>query len=290
MKGNELKRAIIDYIDRMPSLPTSVSKVMEICQNPAANPSDLNKVISLDPVLLARIMKLINSAYYGLSQEVTSLVRAIIMLGINTVKNLALSTAVLGSIKGSKQGKSVLNLDSFWKHSLCVGVANKLLAKHRKVDPKEWEGYFICGLLHDIGKVPLNYRAPDELLASIQESDRSRIPLHQGESAILELTHEDAGGLIVEKWQLGDEILDAVSFHHRAEVYQGNHKTLVYSTAVANYYANSMEIGFSGDRFAQKPSPEVFSFLGIQWQDMEALDDQVAKEIDKAKIFLNITD
>ena len=70
-----------NYISKMPSLPTSVSKILEICNNPTTSPADLNKVISLDPVLMGKVMKLINSAYYGLSQEVTSLVRAIIMLG-----------------------------------------------------------------------------------------------------------------------------------------------------------------------------------------------------------------
>src|SRR6056297_4138809 len=86
------------YIQRMPSLPTSVAKVMELSNDPNVSPADLNQVISLDPVLMGKVMKLINSAYYGLQQRITSLVRAIIMLGINTVKNLALSTAILSNL------------------------------------------------------------------------------------------------------------------------------------------------------------------------------------------------
>ena len=101
----------------MPSLPITVSKVLEICNNPKTSPVDLNQVISLDPVLMGKVMRLINSAYYCLPNQITSLVRAIIMLGINTVKNLALCTAVLGTLdkKGDFQA---LNMEGFWRHSL----------------------------------------------------------------------------------------------------------------------------------------------------------------------------
>ena len=105
MQDKERILAIIQaYIAKMPSLPITVSKILQIANDPKTSPSDLNMVISLDPVLMGRVMKLINSAYYSLNNQITSLVRAIIMLGINTVKNLALSTAVLGQL--SKIGRA----------------------------------------------------------------------------------------------------------------------------------------------------------------------------------------
>ncbi|MCX7654895.1 MAG: HDOD domain-containing protein, partial [Treponemataceae bacterium] len=148
----EVERKIDSYIKNMPSLPTTVAKVLEVCNNPRTSPADLNQVISLDPVLVGRVLKLINSAYYGLGQQVTSLVRAIIMLGINTVKNLALSSAVLRNLTSRKDFQA-LEMDGFWRHSLCVGVAAKMIAKKRGVDPKLTEEYFAAGLLHDIGKI-----------------------------------------------------------------------------------------------------------------------------------------
>src|SRR5512136_2738351 len=156
MQEKERTLAVIQgYISRMPSLPITVSKILQICNDPRTSPVDLNQVISLDPVLMGRVMKLINSAYYSLPNQITSLVRAIIMLGINTVKNLALSTAVLGNL-GKKSNFQALNIDGFWRHSLCVGVAAKLVAAKRKRDAKQLEEYFVSGLLHDIGKIPLN--------------------------------------------------------------------------------------------------------------------------------------
>ena len=92
---------IRDYIGKVPSLPTSAGKILEIANDPRASPADLNKVINLDPVLMGKVLKLINSAYYSRPKKITSIAKAIIMLGINTVKNLALSTAMLGNV-GSK--------------------------------------------------------------------------------------------------------------------------------------------------------------------------------------------
>ena len=92
MADSDSARLVREYVGSMPSLPTTVSKVLEVCNNPKTSPIDLDRVIQLDPVLMGRVLKLINSAYYSLGSQVTSLVRAIIMLGVNTVKNLALSS------------------------------------------------------------------------------------------------------------------------------------------------------------------------------------------------------
>ncbi len=288
MKGEELRKVLSAYIDKMPPLPTSIGKILEICQRPNAQPADLNKVISLDPVLLARVMKLINSAYYGLNQEVTSLVRAIIMLGLNTVKNLALSTAVLGTVNADRNKNAALNLEGFWLHSLCVGVTSKLIAKKRNIAVLDLENYFFCGLLHDIGKLPLNNRVPEIYLQALQHCAIDRTPLFRAEEKILEYTHCQAGALIISAWKLSDDILDVVAWHHDPAGYQGQYSDLVASVSIADYFANIMEIGFSGNRFPVKPAPEVFRSLGISWQEVEDLEQQVRQEIEKAKVFLRL--
>ena len=123
------------YINNMPSLPTSIAKVTEICDNPKTSPSDLTRIISLDPVLMGKVLKLVNYVYYGMkNQQVTSLARAIIILGLNTVKNLALSTAILGNLSRAEKNDSGVNRAEFWQHSLCVGVTAKLLAMKRGID------------------------------------------------------------------------------------------------------------------------------------------------------------
>ncbi|MDZ7640457.1 MAG: HDOD domain-containing protein [Desulfurivibrio sp.] len=134
MSGEQREKKLRHFIARMPSLSTTVTKVLEVCNRPDTSPNDLNRVISLDPVLTGQVLKLINSAYYSLPNEIGSLTRAIIMLGLNTVKNLALSTAVLGSL-GQEESFHSLEMDAFWTHSLGVGVTAKALAARREFCP-----------------------------------------------------------------------------------------------------------------------------------------------------------
>ena len=147
------------FVDKMPSLSTTVGKVLEICSRTDTAPNDLNKVISLDPVLTGQVLKLINSAYYSLMNKVTSLTRAIIMLGLNTVKNLALSTAIIRCVGQAKKSKA-LPIKEFWAHSIGVGVTAKLLAAERGLPLAEREEYFVAGLLHDLGKIPFGDESP----------------------------------------------------------------------------------------------------------------------------------
>ncbi|MDR2110534.1 MAG: HDOD domain-containing protein [Spirochaetaceae bacterium] len=285
-----LDTAITEYIKNMPSLPTSVTKVLEICNNFKASPADLNYVISLDPVLVGRILKLINSAYYGFSQQITSLVRAIIMLGMNTVKNLALSTAIMASLASQKskdfQG---LDMEGFWQHSLCVGVASKSLAIKRGIDLKLTEEYFTAGLLHDLGKIPLNAVLHRDYMNTVSAADRDRLPLFRSETRDLKINHTDVGALIVKAWQLeGGAVGDVIIHHHRCGEYTGPYKDILYSVAAANYYACFEEIGFAGDRRPEKPDPLIRDYLGPDEEFFDETVEMVHAEIEKARVFLKL--
>ncbi len=276
------------YIARMPSLPITVSKILQIANDPKATPSDLNFVISLDPVLMGRVMKLINSAYYSLNTQITSLVRAIIMLGVNTVKNLALSTAVLGNLS-AKGNFQALNIDGFWRHSLCVGVTAKLIAVKRRKDPKKLEEYFVAGLLHDIGKIPLNNKLSSEYVNALSLTDKERAPLYILEERTLEVNHCEVGRLIMQNWNLGPLMEDIVFFHHFLDSYPGDNREVLLTVAAANFFANTFQIGFSGDRYPEKLPPSLYEELGITLDDLEAMEEKVNAEIEKAKIFLSVS-
>lgn len=276
---------VLVYVRKMPALPVTVSKVVEICNSKTTSPVDLNKVISMDPVLMARVLKLINSAYYGLPQRVTSLVRAIIMLGINTVKNLALSTAVIDNLGRSEDFRS-LNLQGFWRHSLAVGVISKIIARHLGVPAKDLEEYFITGLLHDIGKIPINSVLPDRYLELISIADREHQSLFKVERQALGFDHGTVGRAIGESWNLGEYIQDSIEFHHTPAEYTGEHSRMLYIIATANYFANIGEFGYSGDRYPEAVPDTIFTTLGIEMSLLDSIEDEVHGEIEKAEIFL----
>lgn len=287
MADSEGARRVREYVGGMPSLPTTVSKVLEVCNNPKTSPIDLDRVIQLDPVLMGRVLKLINSAYYSLGSQVTSLVRAIIMLGVNTVKNLALSSAVLDRVSSKKDFRA-LNMEGFWRHSLCVGVTAKLIAKERGVDAKSLEEYFAAGLLHDIGKIPLNNALADEYVQTMALADRERISLAAAELRILGMDHCEAGGVVADSWKLTGAIADTVRWHHDLQGYSGEYGDILRTVAVGDFYANREGIGFSGNRYPEKVTPETFSLLGIERSMLDELDEPVNAAIEKAKVFLKL--
>lgn len=276
------------YIDTMPSLSITVSKILEVTKNPQVTAKDLNKVISLDPVLVGKVLKLVNSAYYGLSNKVTSLVTAIIMLGINTIKNLALSTAVLGNMRKGETFKT-LNVDGFWRHSIGVGVTSKLIAGKIGVPANRREEFFIGGLLHDIGKIPLNVIFEQEYLNAIREADMKKTDLLSVEQDILEITHCEVGRMIAEKWKLMDETFECILHHHDPNMASEKNFKLVASVYIANNYCNLNEVGFSGNRYAKKIEDYILSSVGVTEEYLDEIFESISAEIEKASIFLQVS-
>ena len=279
------------YIRQLPPFPATVNKVMEICRDVNTSPTDLTKVISLDPVLTGKVMQLVNSAYFGLSREIISPVRAVVMLGMNTVKNLVLGATVMSAFGASKNFRA-LNMDMFWKHSLGVGVIAKLIAQKRNINKKLLEGYFIAGLLHDIGKIPLNSRFSDEYLNILGIPEKKSQPLFVSEKQFLGIDHAYVGNLIAKKWQLGDEILDTITYHHAPETYQGVQNDILFTVILSDHFANRSEIGFSGNRFPENIYPEVMKHLGkdTEWSfdNISGFNGEVEQEIENAQIFLKV--
>ena len=268
----------------MPSLSTTVGKVLEICSRPDTAPNDLNKVISLDPVLTGQVLKLINSAYYSLVNKVTSLTRAIIMLGLNTVKNLALSTAIIRCVGQAKKSKS-LPIRDFWAHSIGVGVMAKLLAMELDVPLAEREEFFVAGLLHDLGKVPFGDEYA-EVLAQVLKEAR---PLNHLEREMMEIDHEEVGEMIASKWKLNSTITDAICHHHTPQDAAPENQKLVATVALADFYVCLFDIGYAGNRFPDDSQLQsLLEMCGLEWSTVVSLTEKVGDEITKAEIFLQV--
>ncbi len=274
------------YISKMPSLSTTVSKVLEICNDPSSSAHDLNRVISLDPVLTGQVLKLINSAYYGVPKRVTSLTKAIIMLGINTVKNLVLATSVLASFKGSKTG-GTFSIDDYWVHCLFVGTTSKIIAGLCGIPKNEREEFFVAGLLHDLGKLPMIACFGDLYDEAVEKSDREDAPLYQTEKDIMGLNHCQVGLLIGAKWKLSNEMRNAIVYHHTPFAEGSLPDQLLYAMSLANQLTYHFRIGHAGDTFGDALlTRDLASHLGISVEEISGMREQIEQEIDKAKIFL----
>jgi putative nucleotidyltransferase with HDIG domain len=278
------RRDIERFIQKMPSLSTTVGKVMEICSRTDASPNELNKVISLDPVLTGQVLKLINSAYYSLVTKITSLTRAITMLGMNTVKNMALSTAIIRTVAGAKKSKA-LPTSRFWAHTIGAGVSAKMLASIKDVPVIEREELFVAGLLHDLGKIPFG----DEYIEVLNIAQNKQLPLIEVERDIMGIDHQEVGLMIAEKWKLNEVITTCISRHHDVTGLDGNLAKQVGFVALGNIYTNILDIGSAGNSFPDEGEIlYLLEVLDISLEDFGHIGTSVQEEIRKAEIFLQI--
>ncbi len=279
---------IQNYIDRMPSLSTTVTKVLDICNRPDTSANDLNRVISLDPVLTGQVLRLVNSAYYGLPNQISSLTRAIIMLGLNTVKNLALSTAILNTV--GNESSQILPMDLFWTHSISVGVTAKNMAELKGIPFAQREEFFIGGLLHDLGKIVLINCFIEEYDAVINQVRNEQGALDLAEKSVFGFDHGEPGRMIAEKWKLNSSVTETLCFHHQPDKAEENNRDLVSAVSLANMYTNILDIGSAGDPYQNEYLlTAALDRVDISWEQLVEMDEKIQDEIEKAQVFLQVS-
>jgi len=284
----EIITRIKKNLDLLPSLPVSTNKVIELSNKMNITAAELNKVISLDPVLTGKVIKLVNSAYFSLPNKITSLIQAIVMLGINTVKNLALSSSVLNNFNSKKYFKA-LNIDSYWKHSIAVGVTAKIIASNKKINKKMLESFFIGGLLHDIGKILLNMTYPEKYLEVMNYSDVKKIPLYKVEKEVFGIDHCEVGKMIADKWSFSKEISFVIQNHHNIEVIKESKELFFIAIVLSDMFCKYLEIGFSGNKYYDLDF--MYKIADIHKIDLDSLEDNqniIFQKIKDAEIFLKV--
>jgi putative nucleotidyltransferase with HDIG domain len=244
----------------------------------------------MDPVLTAKVLKLVNSAYFGLTQEVSSLERSIIMLGLNTIKNIALSTAVLDQFSSKSFKTSQFDIDEFWKHSLGVAVAAKIISIKLGIPKQSREDFFIAGLLHDIGKLAFARYYPEEMKQVLNTAEDMNISILMVENKLLQYTHPEAGQRIAENWKLSKQLINAIQYHHAPDFNKERdiNFLLMLSVYIGNYYCVINEIGFSGDKKPAEPNPRTWALLGFSKEKCFEFLERVNIELKKAMDFLKI--
>ena len=277
------------FISGMPSLPATAARVLELCNDPRTSPNDLNRVITLDPILTGQVLKLVNSAYFSFNKQVTTIPRAIIILGMNTIKNLVLSTAVLNTLENATS-INALFMEQFWLHSVCTGVAAKQIAIIKEIPEAEREQYFVGGLLHDLGKIPLAHMFPVAYNEIIKAGSTEHVPVNMDENKAFGTNHARAGGIIAKKWRLGEIMTDCLEFHHEPQSSDPKTRLTVQIIALANLFSNFFGTFHKHGEFLDKSNVyNVFENYGISPHTLDELEINVAQEIEKARIFLNLT-
>ena len=199
---SQQKNILRKYVESMPAFSPATAKIITLANNMNTPPAEIVAAIRLDPILTGKVLQLVNSAYFSLAQKVTSLNRAVVYLGINTIKNLALSTAVMQAFE--TKNKDLANLiRPAWRHSLAAAVCAKSLAKAAGQPANNLEEFFIAGLLHDVGKIIL------------MQAFHGTLP-HSGCLSLTEererygVAHAQLGADTLKRWKFSDELVEAV--------------------------------------------------------------------------------
>lgn len=211
--NSEKLETILQKFDRLPSIPGVAIKLIEAIQKPDPDVREIARLISSDAALSAKVLKIINSPFYGLVNKITSIDQAIKLLGLNTVKNLSLSLILKTSFL--KKGPSSLDLGSFWKDSLVGAVAAKLLAERTKI--KNFEDAFFLGLLENIGSLTLAYLLPDQYSVVLSEIQSKKVSSKDAENQVFGFNHMDVGALLTQSWGLPESFYIPIQHHHAIE-------------------------------------------------------------------------
>ncbi len=227
----------VERTPNLPSLPAVVTKIIAAVDDPRSSIARLNELISQEPALAARMLRLANSAYFGRRNGMVSLPQCALVLGFNTIRSLALSASVHRMIAAA--GTRSFQPQEFWRHSLGVGVGGRLLARAAGRDA---EAAMSAGLVHDIGKLVLDVVAPAEY-EQAQAAAREGQPPAEAERAALGADHGEVGGWLAVKWKLPEAVTAAIAHHHGPPAAPAEHRPLVCLVALADALAHALDAG-----------------------------------------------
>lgn len=265
---SEINEQLPGCVEKMPAFPQSVHRIIQLTADADCSAKDIVHTIECDPVMTVKILKVINSAFYGLPKKITSIQRASVHLGLNTIKNMALSIAATGMLGNT--AKAGLQADGFLLHSLTTALLGKRLAERLGCSAENSSDIYIAGLLHDFGKLVFAEYFPGKFKQALQIAREENISLHLAEQQVIGIDHAQAGRLLMEKWQLAEDLATAIALHHEPQ----NGDLLSDCIFVANQISKKMHFGDAGNAQIEPLPGTAVERFGMQLQELiDALGD-----------------
>ena len=248
LENHELQ-AVVYRLQYLPTLPSLYIQVMDELRSPNTTAERIGEIISHDIGMTAKVLQLVNSAYYGLRQTVSSPAQATALLGLETIQNLVLSLSVFSQFNQAKMAQ--LKLDGLWDHALSVGYAAKLIAKLESADRKAADYAFIGGLLHDVGKLVMAENFSARYASVVDVSQNQDLATVDAEKQVFGADHAQVGGFLFGLWGLPEPVILAVAYHHHPAAAQ----EVSFTPLAAVHAANS--IAYQNQAKAKFRQPEL---------------------------------
>jgi HD-like signal output (HDOD) protein len=269
--------AAIREISHIATLPEITIKIVELVEDPKSTAQDLHKVISNDPALCSRILKVVNSSFYGLPGQIGSINRAIVMLGLNAVKNIAIAASLAKLFRGGELTPNFAARD-IWTHSNVTAAAAKMLASSLKLGLSDEA--FLGGLIHDIGIMVEMQFDRNKLIEAVRKTgpDSKGVPaadMLAAETEIFGANHQEFGAGLCEKWKFPKSFAFVTGYHHRPMELPFENRTLASLIYVSDRIAGDLNQGFRLDLMNTNIDPAVLEHLKLTNERVQETKNQV---------------
>ncbi len=280
MSQDLMKARIMMVMKNLPPLPAVTRQLLAVMRDENASADDVTKVLSGDQALAGKVLKLVNSSFYGVSSEVTTISRAVVILGFTGVRNLALG---FGSVEALQKMGGNLDMNAFWSHAMANAAAAQCLAPavSRRTDPEE---AFIAGLMHDIGAYVLAAAVPEQYAAILNADVGERLSREKEE---LGFTHSEVGAGLLKFWELPDAFANAAHYHHNMAKSTDPENPLTGLVALADVLACIHGGAFEAP-IAEADLGRLMSAIGVGIEDVKMALRGMGKKIDDMKTFMSI--
>ncbi len=250
---------------RLVSFPDIYFKIREVINSPLSSATSIARVVSKDPSLTARLLRLVNSSFYGFPQPILSIPRAIAIVGSNELTSLALAVSTMTVFRDVSP--KYVDMKSFWKHSIACGVFSRLLAYGKR--ERNEERFFLSGLLHDLGRIVLYSKTPAEMTYALELSLFERIPLWRAEKRVFGFDHTAVGKILLEEWNIPEGIRRLCDYHHDPlDEDAPEEAAFVHG---GDFLANAMRFGTSGSVYCSLLGASVWEYLSLGAGDAESV-------------------
>ncbi|MDX1778508.1 MAG: HDOD domain-containing protein [Thermodesulfobacteriota bacterium] len=265
-------RERVERISNLPTLPNLLEKFNEMIKDPSVSMDTLGRELSKDQVITSKLLKLVNSAFYGFPGRISTLTHALVLLGYDALKGLIITSSIFEN----------LSPDAYplWRHSIAVSLASRIIAT--KLSFQDREEFAVAGLLHDIGKVILHIEAPEEYRAVINHAKTGGKPLWMAESEILGFDHATIGLWICKEWTLPEKLATPIGYHHTPSD-AAEHTKRVAVVSLADILVRGMGSGAEDDLPLEPADPFIEKELPLTTQLLEQLVEKIETEIESVK-------
>lgn len=272
---------LVEDATTVASPPMVYERLVQVINHPRSGSADIARVIGEDQGLTGRLLKVVNSAFFSFPRPVESVAQAVTVVGTSQIRDLALATSVMSMFQGLP--RDLVDLESFWYHSLACGIMARTIAAQRRED--NVERFFVAGLLHDIGHLITYMKAGEDARRSLEMARETRRPLPDCEREVLGCDHAMVGRVLLDRWNFPGAFREAVAFHHTPRL-ASRFPVETAATHVAEVTAHALGWGRSGERRVPPFDESAWSTLGLDAGFYPFLVEEAERQLEAAVHFM----